>query len=84
MTQLRGTVGAGLGHALGQVEGVSLEVTGMAVDPVLWAASPEAKRAAVDSFLDILPIPVPPVLRTGPRRRWPSATRRSPPRPPPG
>ena len=64
VAQLRSAVGAGLEHALGQVSGLTLAMSGAFVDPVLWATSPEAKRAAVDSFLDLLPVTVPPPLRT--------------------
>jgi hypothetical protein len=64
VAQLRSTVGAGLEHALGQVSGVALSLSGTFVDPALWATSPEAKRAVVGSFLNLLPVTVPPALRT--------------------
>jgi hypothetical protein len=46
------------------VSGVALALSGTIADPALWLTSPEAKRATVDAFLDILPVTVPPALRT--------------------
>jgi hypothetical protein len=56
------------------VSGVALALSGTFVDPALWMTSPEAKRAAVDAFLNLLPVTVP--LRcSAVRKPSPLATR---------